>query len=122
MSVACVMYHADAYNWFVDVVFDQSTSNITCVFYREVVEHYSNNTCTVMYAPEANCEKRSQHYWMSPLSDTVITDMPEVTQDVVYCFTVVASSGDFTVVVEGRFDAAGIVYIYIYMSWLQDLN
>ena len=93
------------------IEFDQATSNITCVFLRQLVGSSSNNSCIIMYAPESDCQDLSSmnQGWTS--SDTVIINIPGLIQGIKYCFMAIASSTstNFTVVVEGRFMTAGSI-------------
>ena len=101
MSQYAFYSNADGTNSFVDVSFILSARSITCTFMNQ--QQGINNLCSVNVTYGTNCEQILGVYSSTGPSNPLPTPPFELLGSVVeYCFTVTASSGNKSVVVEGN--------------------
>lgn len=98
-------------NRFVDVDVKQSSYRVTCTFLYPKLSNINKNYCSILYGQlGGNCRTLSQA--SSKLSDIVTIGLPlEEDLEMEYCFSVTASNGTFTAIVEGTFKVGEYIYI-----------
>ena len=106
-----VHLHIGCVNKFVAVEYDSTTSTITCQFLNQSGIYEPLKRCSVHYGLCSN----QQQQWTeisrtNNMSNNVTLQLDVVNLGRTYCFTVTATRGKDTVVVEGRAEpAAGVV-------------
>ena len=99
-------------NQFVDVTFNPVTKTVTCFFLN--LEEGTKKFCSIVYSvfsERLRCRKLQQN--STSLTDEVVMSLvPAHDQNDApieyYCFTVTASNGTFTAVVEGSFSNTSV--------------
>ena len=103
------MYHVGEIAQFVRISLNISSSYITCLFY-----HQSNSTkkCSFIFGLLVNSKANCKLLSSSNMSNTSTNErvyvgfsIGETQLQDEYCFTVTASNGTFTVIIEGSFVA-----------------
>lgn len=88
-------------NHFVDVDIMQAMDRIVCTFHDQQ-SGVQEKACRIVYGPMgSNCRTMGQS--SHSFSDSVIVGLPLEDIEQEYCFSVTASSGPFTTIVEGIF-------------------
>ena len=87
---------------FVNIDITQSSDCVVCNFHHQHISVDKEKTCSIAYGPVgSNCETTSQ--WSHSFSESVVIGLPleDIEQD--YCFSVTASNGFLTAIIEGTF-------------------
>ena len=86
---------------FVDVEIMPALGRVICTF-RAHQSTVQEKTCSIFYGPMgSNCKATSQS--SHSFSDSVVLGLPLEDIEQEYCFSVTASNGSFTTIVEGMF-------------------
>ncbi len=80
----------------------QALDRIVCTFHDQQINANREKTCRIVYGPMgSNCKTMSQS--SHSFSDSVVLGLPLEDIEQEYCFSLTASSGPFTTIVEGTF-------------------
>lgn len=87
---------------FVNVDIMQASNRVACTFHYQQIGVNKKKTCSIAYGPMgSNCKTINQS--SHSFSDSVVIGLPleDIKQD--YCFSITASNGFLTAIVEGTF-------------------
>lgn len=89
--------------------FDVIHSRVVCTF---LTNSQHLKSCSLTYGEEDPCNDYSQTSWST--SNVVTIGLPTLTQSL-YCYTLTASNGTYTVITKGTFVTGTIINIPVYL-------